>query len=119
MARRKRKTKDSPVSARSAPTRQQHLHLFGATDPRGFEAGGERRICADERRDIAFEKTQPVVFRQDGDHRSPILDHRKCYQGTYQSQTGRRQHDQAKAEDKRFVDRLFQRDPRSLVDIRK
>src|SRR5262245_51034767 len=42
---------------------QQHPQLFGATHTRGFEASGECRIRANERRDVAFEKTQPVGSR--------------------------------------------------------
>src|SRR5207247_5047136 len=42
---------------------QQHPQLFGATHTCGFEAGGECRIRPKERRDVAFEKTQPIGSR--------------------------------------------------------
>ena len=35
---------------------QQHVQLFAPADPGGLETGGERRMRADERRDVAFEK---------------------------------------------------------------
>ena len=42
---------------------QQHVQLFAPADPGGLETGGERRMRADERRDVAFEKIQPVGRR--------------------------------------------------------
>jgi hypothetical protein len=49
---------------------------------------------------------------------SLILNHRKGNQRTCERQAKRSQHDQTKTEDKRFVDRLFQRKPRPLVSAK-
>ncbi len=44
-----------------------------------------------------------------------ILDHHKCHERTGQREAERSQHDHTKTEDKRFVDRLFQRKPQLFV----